>query len=348
MQYARLGLTGLQVSRLCLGSGAFGVAPLEDDAVRLVHHALDRGVTFFDTANSYGNSRRMDRTGAPEAAARSSAETILGRALRGRRDDVVLSTKVREPVGPGVNDVGLSRRHILQQAERSLRALQTDYIDVYHMHGPDFDTPLEETMGALSDLVHAGKVRYLGFSNYPAWWLAAAVGVCRSEGLAVPVVHQIGYNLLQRAPELDTLPAGEHFGIGTTAYSPLCMGLLSGADVLQRSVYGLQRFLVDKSAPVPFSEAQVQGAQQVERLAAQWGHAPAAVALAWLFTRPLLASAIIGPENAAELDAALPATEVVLDAEQLAALDAVLPPPPSFKQLYGRAMAAAATAHEPQ
>lgn len=347
MEYTRLGSTGVRVSRLCLGTGAFGVAPLEKDAISLVHRAVDLGINFFDTANSYGNSRRMDRSGAPAAAQRPSAETILGRALKGRRDEVVISTKVREPVGPGVNDSGLSRRHIFQQAERSLRALQTDYIDVYHMHGPDFETPIEETMSALSDLVHSGKVRYLGFSNYPAWRLAAAVGTCREAGLAVPVVHQIRFNLLQRAAELDVLPAGQHFGIGTTAYSPLCMGLLSGTDVLRRSVYGLQRFLVDKSAPIPFSDAEVAAATQLEALAADWGATPPQLALAWLFSRPSLASAIVGPESAAELDAVLPATTLRLDTEQFAALDALLPPPPSFEQQYTQAMAAAATAHEP-
>ncbi|MDT5081480.1 MAG: 1-deoxyxylulose-5-phosphate synthase, partial [Mycobacterium sp.] len=176
MKYKYLGNTGMRVSALCLGTGPFGVAPLAEDATPLVHRALDLGINFVDTANSYGNFARIDRPGAPPADARDSAEVIVGRALKGRRDDVVLASKVREVVGTGVLDVGLSRRHIMQQVERSLRALQTDYLDIYHMHGPDPRTPIDETLRAMDDLVRQGKIRYIGLSNFSAWRVAAALG----------------------------------------------------------------------------------------------------------------------------------------------------------------------------
>ncbi|MDQ1695287.1 MAG: 1-deoxyxylulose-5-phosphate synthase [Frankiaceae bacterium] len=338
MQYTSLGRTGLRVSRLCLGTGAFGVAPLEADAVSLVHQAIDVGVNFFDTANSYGNFRRVDRPGAPPHDQRASAEEILGRALKGRRDGVVVATKVREPVGPGVNDGGLSRRHIMQQVDRSLSRLQTDYIDLYHMHGPDFATPLEETMRALDDLVRQGKIRYAGFSNYTAWRMAAAIGVCEKVDLVAPVVHQVRYNLLQRDPENDVLAACEHFGVGVTAWSPLCMGLLSGTDVLRRPVFGMQRYVVDKSALIPFSENEVAATEKLETLAREWGPSPAQLALAWLGGRPNVASAIIGPESTAELDAATPAGDLQLSDAQRSELDDLLPPPPSPEALYQRAV----------
>jgi aryl-alcohol dehydrogenase-like predicted oxidoreductase len=318
------------------------VAPLEADAIGLVHQSVDAGINFFDTANSYGNFRRMDRPGAPSHERRASAEEILGRALKGRRDLVVLATKVREPVGPGVNDGGLSRRHIMQQVERSLTRLQTDYIDIYHMHGPDFATPLEETMRALDDLVHQGKIRYAGFSNYTAWRMAAAIGVCDKLDLVRPTVHQVRYNLLQRDSENDVLTACRHFGTGVTAWSPLCMGLLSGTAVMQRPVYGMQRYVEDKSAPIPFSSQEVAAAERVESLASDWGHPPVQLALAWLFSRPGVASAIVGPETAGELDAALPAADLQLSSDQLDALDQVLPPPPSPEHLYQQAMDALA------
>jgi aryl-alcohol dehydrogenase-like predicted oxidoreductase len=340
MQYAHLGSSGLQVSRLCLGTGAFGVAPLEADAAALVHRALDLGINFIDTANSYGNFRRMDRPGAPTYTDRPSAEEIVGRALKGRRDEAVLATKVREPVGAGVNDAGLSRRHIMQQVERSLTRLQTDYLDLYHMHGFDSQTPLDETFQAFDDLVHQGKVRYLGFSNYSGWRMAAAMGRCEALGLQTPVVHQMGYNLVTRNAEGDTIAAALHYGVGVTCYSSLAMGLLSGADVTSRPIYGMQRFVEDKSRPIPWAPDQMDAAKKMEGMAQEWGLAPAHVALAWLVSRPAVASAIIGPESVDELETAAPAGDLVLDAEQRAALDALLPPPASFEGAYDAAMTA--------
>jgi aryl-alcohol dehydrogenase-like predicted oxidoreductase len=340
MRYTLLGRTGMRVSRICLGTGPFGVAPLEEDAIRLVHHALDIGVNFIDTANSYGNFTRLDRAGAPSASERSSAEVIVGRALRGRRDDVVLATKVHEVVGTGVLDVGLSRRHMVQQVERSLRALQTDYIDLYHLHGPDRDTPIEQTLKTMDDLVRQGKVRYFGLSNFSAWRTADTIGTARLLGCELPVVHQIGYNLVQRNAEQDVIPACEHYGLSVSTYGSLNGGLLAGTHVLQRPIVGLQRFREDKSKPVPFAEAEVEAATKLEGLASEWGHAPAHLALAWLMSRKVHATAIIGPETIAELDASAPAADLDLDAAQLAQLDALLPPAQTFEARYDAALAA--------
>jgi aryl-alcohol dehydrogenase-like predicted oxidoreductase len=308
---------------------------LADDAISLVHRALDLGLNMFDTANSYGNFTRHDRPGAPPATERDSSETILGNALRGRRHEAVVCTKVREVVGPGINDYGLSRRHIMQQIEKSLRALQTDYIDVYYLHGPDPETPLEQTMRALDDLVRQGKIRYAGFSNFSAWQMTLGLGICDRLDLSRPVVHQIGYNVVMRGREQDVIPASRYFGLGITCFFPLNGGLLAGRQSRERPIGGLTRFVEDKSKPIPVPEDQMRGALQLEALAADWGHEPAHVALAWLFSRRGIAAAIIGPETIEELEASLKSTEVKLDAAQLAQLDALCPPPPSWEDWYG-------------
>jgi 1-deoxyxylulose-5-phosphate synthase len=168
MRYGTLGNTGVKVSCIGLGTATFGVAPFEGDARRLVGRALDLGINLIDTANSYGNQARFDRAGAPPAEARASAEEIVGRALGARRHDVVLCSKVMEPVGAGPNERGLSRRHIFNQIEASLRRLGTDHLDLYYAHHPDPATPIEQTLRAFDDLVHQGKIRYATLSTYPA------------------------------------------------------------------------------------------------------------------------------------------------------------------------------------
>lgn len=334
MLYKALSGTGMRVSRLCLGTGAFGVAPLADNVDRLVHGALDLGVNMFDTANSYGNFARMDRPGAPAAAERQSAEVLLGKALKGRRDRAIICTKVREVVGSGINDYGLSRRHILQQVEKSLKALSTDYIDIYHTHGPDQETSIEETLRTLDDLVRQGKIRYFALSNYPAWEMTHAIDLCDRLGLNRPVAHQRGYNLVLRDIEQDVIPACRHFNLDLTAFFPLNGGLLAGAAARARPISGITRFVADKSRPVPVPEAQARAAEQLDRLAETWGLKPAHVALAWLFSKPFLATAIVGPETLAELEDSAAAADIKLDEQQIAALDALCPPVPSWDMLY--------------
>jgi len=207
MEYMRLGPTGVNVSRICLGTATFGVAPNERDAERVVHAALDLGINFFDTANVYGHMPTFDRAGAPPASERQPAELILGRALAGRRDEVVVATKSREVVGPGVNDHGLSRRHIIQQVENSLARLGTDYIDLYYAHAPDADTALEQTLSTYDDLVGQGKLRYVALSNYPAWQVTQALWIADDRRLHAPVCVQAKYNHIVGAETVDEITA---------------------------------------------------------------------------------------------------------------------------------------------
>jgi 1-deoxyxylulose-5-phosphate synthase len=315
MEYALLGPTGVKVSRICVGTATFGVAPTERDADRIVHAALDLGINFFDTANVYGNTPVFDRPGVPPAAEREPAERILGRALAGRRDDVVIATKSREVVGPGVNDRGLSRRHIIQQVENSLRRLETDYIDLYYAHNPDPDTPLEQTLAAYDDLVRQGKLRYIALSNHPAWQLTHALWIADVRRLHAPVCAQAKYSLIDRAAERELVPACLQFGLSIVPFAPLHGGLLAGMQVLEREFIGDVRF-----AGSGFPDAELEIGRTVERLSQDWGLRPYQVSLAWLLSRPAVASAIVGAETVEELTANASAADVVLDQAQLDAL----------------------------
>jgi 1-deoxyxylulose-5-phosphate synthase len=315
MEYALLGSTGVKVSRICLGTATFGVAPSERDADRVVHAALDLGINFVDTADAYGILSVFDRPGAPPAAEREPAERILGRALAGWRDDVVIATKSCVEVGPGVNDRGLSRRHIIQQVENSLRRLETDYIDLYYAHNPDPDTPLEQTLSVYDDLVRQGKLRYVGLSNHPAWQFTHALWIADDRRLQAPVCAQVKYNLIDRAAERELVPACLQFGLSIVPFAPLHGGLLAGMQVLEREVHGDMRY-----AGSGFPEAELEIGRTVERLSQDWGLRPYQVSLAWLLSRPAVASAIVGAETVEELTANASAADIVLDQAQLDAL----------------------------
>jgi 1-deoxyxylulose-5-phosphate synthase len=318
MQYSILGPTGVRVSQICLGTATFGVAPTAKDTDRLVGEALDLGINFVDTADVYGNMPVFDRPGAPAAADREPAEQLLGRALRGRRDDMVIATKSNGIVGLGVNDRGLSRRHIIHQVETSLRRLQTDYIDLYYAHDPDPETPLEQTLAAYDDLIRQGKICYVALSNHPAWQVARALWIADDRRLNAPVAAQVKYNLIDRAAERELAPACQQFGLSLVPYAPLHGGLLAGLGVLDRDVVGDQRF-----AGPGFSEAEMAIAREVERLSCEWGLAPYQVSLAWLLSRPAVASVIVGAENSEELRANCTAADVRLETAQLDALTAL-------------------------
>jgi len=315
MKYALLGPTGVKVSRICVGTATFGVAPTERDADRVIHAALDLGINFFDTANVYGNTPVFDRPGAPPAAERPPAERILGRALAGRRNDVVIATKSCVEVGPGVNDRGLSRRHIIQQVENSLRRLGTDYIDLYYAHNPDPDTPLEQTLAVYDDLVRQGKLRYIALSNHPAWQLMHALWIADDRRQQAPVCAQVKYNLIDRAAERELVPACLQFGLSIVPFAPLHGGLLAGMQVLEREFIGDVRF-----AGSEFPKAELEIGRTVEQLSQDWGLRPNQVSLAWLLSRPAVASAIVGAETVEEITANASAPEVVLEQAQLDAL----------------------------
>jgi aryl-alcohol dehydrogenase-like predicted oxidoreductase len=306
------------VSRVCLGTATFGVAPTAQDADQVVGTALDLGINFVDTADVYGNMPVFDRPGAPTAADRVPAEQILGRALRGRRDDMVIATKSNGIVGPDINARGLSRRHIIRQVETSLRRLGTDYIDLYYAHDPDPDTPLEQTMAVYDDLIRQGKIRYVGLSNHPAWQVIQALWIADDRRLEAPVAAQVKYNLIDRAAERELAPACHQFGLSIVPYAPLHGGLLADLAVLDRDVAGDQRFQGSG-----FSAAEIAIAREVERLSRAWGLEPYQVSLAWLLSRPAVASAIVGAETVDELRANATAADVTLEPAQLNALTAL-------------------------
>jgi 1-deoxyxylulose-5-phosphate synthase len=317
MDYSLLGPTGVKVSKICLGTATFGVAPDAQDAPRVVHAALDLGINFFDTANVYGASPTFDRPGVPPAAEREPAEQILGRALAGRRDDVVIATKSGERrFDPAA---GLSRRYIIQQVEHSLRRLGTDYIDLYYAHFPDPHTPLEQTLLVYDDQVRQGKLRYVALSNHPAWQVTHALWIADNRRLAAaPVCVQVKYNLIDRAAEYELAPACQQFGLSILPFNPLHGGLLAGTQIPQRGIHGDQRF-----GGSGFTETELEIGRAVERLSQDWSLQPYQVSLAWLLSRPAVASAIVGAETVEEITANATAADVILEQAQLQALTAL-------------------------
>jgi aryl-alcohol dehydrogenase-like predicted oxidoreductase len=330
MKYSLLGATGVKVSTICLGTATFGVAASARDADRMVGAALDLGINFFDTADVYGNMPVFDRPGAPAATEREPAEQILGRALRGRRDEMVVATKSNGIVGPGVNDRGLSRRHVIRQVETSLRRLKTDHIDLYYAHDPDPDTPLEQTLAAYDDLIRQGKIRYVGLSNHPAWQVVQALWIADDRRQHAPVATQVKYNLIDRAAERELAPACQQFGLSLVPYAPLHGGLLADLGVLDRDVAGDERF-----GAAGFTEGEIVVAREVDRLGRVWGLRPYQVSLAWLLSRPAVTSAIVGAETIDELQANATAADVDLDQAQLDALTALALEPAAFHHRAG-------------
>lgn len=320
MKYAPLGRTGVQVSMLALGTALFGVAPQVGEAERMVERALDLGINYFDCANTYGNRPGFDRPGVPPAAERESAEEILGRALKGHRHDVVVSSKVQEPAGPGPNDRGLSRLHIFNQIERTLRRLGTDHVDLYYAHHPDPATPIEETLRAFEDLIRQGKVRYAALSQFPGWQVVDAMRAADRIGMAAPVVNQVPYNLDMRDAEREIVPACLRHGLSLTVFSPLAGGLLTPAVDQNREFTGVQRW---GRKDARFSEKQLAGAAALKAIAQEGGYGMAQLALAWLLARPAVCSAIIGPEAISELEANIGAADLSLPDEVMTAIDAI-------------------------
>ncbi|WP_432194252.1 aldo/keto reductase [Streptomyces sp. bgisy027] len=330
MKYSPLGQTGVRVSQIALGTATFGVAPTAEDADRIVGTALDLGINFIDTADVYGNMPVFDRPGAIPAVDREPAEQILGRALRGRRDEMVIATKSHGIVGLGVNDWGLSRRHIIDQVEVSLRRLQTDYIDLYYAHDIDPHTRPEQTFAVYDDLIRQGKIRYVGVSNHPAWQVTRALWIADDRRLQAPVAAQVKYNLIDRSAERELAPACEQFGLSIIPYAPLHGGLLADLAVLERDVSGDERF----GAP-GFSAAEISLAREVDRLSREWGLSPYQLALAWLLSRPAVTSVIIGPETVHELRANATAADILLESDQLDILTGMAVEPPAFHHRAG-------------
>ena len=311
MQYAHLGRTGLKVSRLCLGTMNFGPHTSEADSFEIMDRALELGINFFDTANVYGWKRGEGIT-----------EQIIGRWLAqggGRRERIVLATKVYGRMGDGPNDRRLSAYHIRRACEDSLHRLQTDYIDLYQMHHIDRDTPWEEIWQAMEQLVRQGKVLYVGSSNFAGWHIAQAQAAARQFlGL---VSEQSLYNLKDRMIELEVIPACRAYGLGLIAWSPLAGGTLGGA--FKKATQG-RRASKDQQEDVKKHEKQLRA---YETLCRKSGETPADVALAWLLHNPVVTAPIIGPRTLEQLEDSLRALEIKLSKDVLKKLDTIWPGP---------------------
>ena len=310
MQYKRLGKAGVKVSEFCLGCLTFGEQTDQAEATRIVQRALDAGVNFFDTADSYTQGR---------------SEEILGKILRGQRDSVVIATKVCSRVGEGPNDRGLSRKHIMESAERSLRRLQTDYIDLYQAHNFDPETPLEETLRTFDDLIHQGKVRYIGCSNFTAWQLCKALWVSDRHNLAQYVSVQPRYSLISREIEAELLPFCQEEGIGVIVYNPLAAGFLTGKYRKDTPPPPGTRFAIrDFYRPRYWSDRNFAAVERLQALSDSSGKSLVQLSLAWVLANPAITSIIVGASSAGQLQESLTAVEVKLTDEERHACDQLL------------------------
>lgn len=313
MEYAQLGRSRAEVSRLCLGTMNFGPKTSEETSHEIMDAAVAAGINFFDTANVYGWRRGEGWT-----------EHIVGRWLAqkpGRRDGIVLATKVYGAMGDGRNDQGLSALHIRQACDASLRRLQTDHIDLYQLHHIDRRTPLEELWQALDILVAQGKVLYVGSSNFAAWHLVRANEAAARRGTFGLVTEQPLYNLASRAIELELLPACRAYGVGVLPWSPLFGGVLAGSE---RQSDGSRRGDAHSQERL---EAHREQIEQYEDFCRERGERPADVALAWLLHQEGVTAPIIGPRTVEQLDATLHAVDVHLDSASLERLDQIWPGP---------------------
>jgi aryl-alcohol dehydrogenase-like predicted oxidoreductase len=310
MRYRTLGRTGIRVSPYALGAMMFGAIgnPDHDDSIRIIRKALDAGINFIDTADAYSHGE---------------SEEIVGEALTGRRDDVVLATKLSLPMGDDPNQRGNSRRWIMTEVENSLRRLQTDHIDLYQIHRPDPETDIEETLSALSDLIRSGKVRAIGSSAMPASDIVEAQWVAERRGLERFRAEQPTYSILSRGIEAEVLPAAQRYGMGTLVWSPLAGGLLTGRyrkgerASTHRAGFGF-RHLSD--------ERRLDAVEQVIPLAEKAGLPMTHLAMAFAIAHPGVTSAIIGPRTMEQLDDLLAGVDVTLTDEILDRIDEIVPP----------------------
>ena len=316
MEYRRLGRTGLKVSTICLGTMQFGWSSGEDVAHRDMSRAVELGCNFFDTADVY--SRWIE--GNPGGV----SETIIGNWLQktsARREDLIIATKVRGATSDDVNDRGLSRHHIMNAVENSLRRLQTDYIDLYQTHAFEAEAPQEETLRALDDLVHQGKVRYVGVSNYPAWRLAEALWISDVRYLVRYERLQPHYNLVHRAEfERELQPLCLEYGIGVIPYSPLGGGFLTASTAATRRCHTATG---RQASSANMNEQGFAAVDKLEEIGSAHGATIAQTAIAWVLANPAVDSAIIGANSVEQLEDTLKGAEISLTAEEKAALDEV-------------------------
>jgi len=317
MNYRTLGRTGVRVSPLCLGAMMFGAwgNPDHDDSIRIIHRALDAGINFIDTADVYS---------------RGESEEIVGKALGGsRRDNVVLATKVHGTMGDDPNEFGNTRRWIVREVENSLKRLGTDWIDLYQIHRPEEDTAIDETLGALTDLVRAGKVRYIGSSTFPASQIVEAQWVAERRGRERFVCEQPPYSILVRGVENDVLPTCRRHGMGVIPWSPLAGGWLTGRYRKGQDLpetHRAQRIPVRYDMSLPGNQLKLDAADALARLAEEAGMSLIEMALGFVMNHPAVTAAIIGPRTMGQLESQLSAADVRLSPELLDRIDEIVPP----------------------
>jgi aryl-alcohol dehydrogenase-like predicted oxidoreductase len=316
MEHRTLGRTGVKVSPLCLGAMMFGTwgETDHDESVRIIHRALDAGINFIDTADVYS---------------RGESEEIVGKALSsGKRDDVFLATKVHGRMGDDPNEFGNSRRWIVREIDNSLRRLKTDWIDLYQIHRPELDTDIDDTLGALTDLVRAGKVRYVGSSTFPASAIVEAQWVAEKRGRERFQCEQPPYSILVREIEKDVLPTCLRHGMGVIPWSPLAGGWLSGRYRIDDYPQSRRAQMVPRryDMSIPGNQRKLEAADLLAQLAEEHGMTLIEMALAFVIRHPAVTAAIIGPRTLEHLESQLPATETVLSGELLDRIDEIVPP----------------------
>ncbi len=319
MEHRSLGRTGVSVSKLCLGAMMFGQWGTTDhkESIRIIHRALDAGINFIDTADIYSAGE---------------SEVIVGKALAaGKRDEVVLASKVHMPMGDDPNQRGNSRRWIITAVENSLRRLQTDWIDLYQIHRPDPNTDIDETLGALSDLIHQGKIRYIGHSTFPTSEIVEAQWIAEKRGRERFRCEQPPYSILTRAVEHDVLPTCQRYGMGVIPYSPLAGGWLSGRYRTNSEVKGptspaRQRLANRYDMSLPENQRKLEAAEQLAQLAGDAGISLIEMAIAFVVRHPAVTAAIIGPRTMEHLESQLTAAALTLPDDVLDRIDEIVPP----------------------
>jgi aryl-alcohol dehydrogenase-like predicted oxidoreductase len=317
MDHRTLGRTGVRVSPLCLGAMMFGAWGNTDheDSIRIIHRALEAGINFIDTADVYS---------------RGESEEIVGKALTGgRRDNVVLATKVHGTMGDDPNEFGNSRRWIVREVENSLRRLGTDWIDLYQIHRPEIDTDIDETLGALTDLVHAGKIRYFGSSTFPASQIVEAQWVAEHRGRERFICEQPPYSILVRGVESDVLPTCLRHGMGVIPWSPLAGGWLSGRYRMGEDVpasHRAERIPARYDMSLPGNQRKLEAVEALAQLAEESGMTLIELSIAFVVRHPAVTAAIIGPRTMEHLESQLTAADIVLSEEVLDRIDEIVPP----------------------
>lgn len=310
MEYRRLGNSGLEVSVIGLGTNNFGGRMDYAATEKVVHQCMEVGINFIDTSNSYGATK---------------SEEFIGKAAKGSRDKVLLATKFASAMGQGPNQRGTSRKHILDEVEKSLKRLETDYIDLYYVHFPDQRTPIEETMRTLDDLVHQGKVRYIGCSNFASWQIAQAMEVAKAQHLEPFVCDQPQYSMLRRDVEKEVAPCCQVYGLGIIPFSPLASGFLTGK--YQRGKPGPEGARLSgnsRQAASILTDANFDVLEGLENFAAERGHSMTDLAFGWLLANPLVSSVIAGATKPEQVTENAKAGTWRLTSEDMKALDGML------------------------